>query len=119
MHSPLVTFCLSFRSFWLCLTVVVPMKVMKVITRVALNTFPNLQLIFNICKCLSTISYLLKLDIMLTKLELCFSALTHFYLTGLISLDCPLSTNPFTKSLERFLYLSKVQQTRFILNAWL
>ena len=56
---------------------------------------------------------------MLTKLELCFSALTHFYLTGLISLDCPLSTNPFTKSLERFLYLSKVQQTRFILNAWL
>ena len=55
MHSPLVTFCFTFRTFWLSLIVFVPMICLndvflqKTITGVALNTFPNVLLIFNIC----------------------------------------------------------------------
>ena len=62
MHSPLVAFCLTFSSFWLCLIVFVPMICLndvflrKAMTGVALNTFPNVLLIFNICQCLLIIS---------------------------------------------------------------
>ena len=54
MRSRLVTFCLAFKSFWLPLIVFVPVICLndvflrKVMTGVALNTFPNVLLIFNI-----------------------------------------------------------------------
>ena len=62
MHSPLVTFCLTFSSFWLCLIVFVPMICLndvflrKAMTDVALNAFPNVLKMFNICQCLLIIS---------------------------------------------------------------
>ena len=62
MHSPLVAFCLTFSSFSLCLTVFVPMIFLndvilrKAMTGVAFNTFPNVLLLFNICRCLLIIS---------------------------------------------------------------
>ena len=58
IHSPLVTFCLTFRSFCLWLIVFAPMICLddvflrKAMTGVALNTFLNVLLIFNICQCL-------------------------------------------------------------------
>ena len=70
MHSSLVTYCLTLRSFWLWLIVIVPIICLsdvflrKAMTAVALNPFPNVLLIFNICQCLLIIFlwYLLKLD---------------------------------------------------------
>ena len=62
IHSPLVAFCLAFRSFWLSLIVFVPLICLndvflrKAMTGVALNVFPNVLLIFNICQCLLMIS---------------------------------------------------------------
>ena len=62
MHSPLVAFCLTFRSFWMCLIVYVPIIYLnnvflqKAMTGVALNASLNILLIFNICQCLLIIS---------------------------------------------------------------
>ena len=62
MHSPLVAFCLRFRSFWLCLIVFVPMICLndvflrKAMSGVALKTAPNALLIFDICQYLLIIS---------------------------------------------------------------
>ena len=62
MHSPLVTFCLTFRGSWLWLIMFVPMISLndvflwKAMTGVTLNTFANVLLIFNICQCLLVIS---------------------------------------------------------------
>ena len=61
INFPLVTFCLTFRSFWLWVIVFVPMFCLndlflqKAMNGVALNTFLNVLLIFNICQCLSII----------------------------------------------------------------
>ena len=61
INFPLFTFCLTFRSFWLWVIVFVPMICLnhlflqKAVNGVALNTFPNVLLIFNICQCLSII----------------------------------------------------------------
>ena len=55
MRSRLVPFCLAFRSFWLPVIVLVPMIYLndvflrKAMTGVALITFPNVLLKFNIC----------------------------------------------------------------------
>ena len=62
MHSPLVTFSLTFESVWLCLIVFVPMICLndvflrKAMTGIALNLFPNVLLKFNVCQCLLIIS---------------------------------------------------------------
>ena len=62
MHSPLVTFSLTFRSVWLCLIVFVPMIFLndvflrKAMIGIALNLFPNVLLKFNVCQCLLIIS---------------------------------------------------------------
>ena len=59
MHSPSVTFCLTFRSFWLSDCICTGDMLYRSIFKecydcVALNIFPNV-LIFNIFQCLLTI----------------------------------------------------------------
>ena len=101
-------------------------------TGVALNAFPNvLLLIVNICQCLLMISLIFgkvglyvtengitffrtasvlfkRVDLSkLSKFSICFRMTFSFYTFSSILL---------TKSLECFLYSSKVEQTRFILN---
>ena len=62
MHSSLITFWLTFGSFWLWLIVFVPVICLnhvflhKPMTGVALNTFLNVLLICNICQRLLIIS---------------------------------------------------------------
>ena len=103
----------------------------KAMTGVALNTFPNVLLIFNICQCLLII-YLMfgKVGLYVTENGFTFfhTALVLFNRVDLSRLSTfsiwirmmfPLyrfSTNRLTKSFECFLYSSKVEQTRFILN---
>ena len=58
MHSPLVTFSLTFRSVWLCLIVFVPMIFLndvflrKAMILVALNTLSSILLTLDISQCL-------------------------------------------------------------------
>ena len=80
IHSPLATFCLTFRKFWLCLIVFVPkiyfkdVYLRKAMTDVALNTFPNILLIFNICQCLFIISLIFgKVGLYVTENGVSFS----------------------------------------------
>ena len=80
MHTSLVKFCLTFRSFWLWLTVFVTMICLndvffcKAITVVALIAFPNVLLIFNIYQC-SLIIYLI-----FGKVELCYGKWNYVFL---------------------------------------
>ena len=139
MHSPLVTLFLTFRGSWLCLIMFVPMISLndvflrKAITGVALNTFANVLLIFNICQCLLIISLIFgKIGLYVTEngITIFRTALVLFKSWSLrlstfsiwfrmIYSLYPFSTIRLTKSIECFLYSSKVDQTRFALNAWL
>ena len=94
IHSPLIAFCFTWRSFWLSLIVFVPISYLskvflrKTLTGVTLNTFPNLLLIFNICKCLLMISLIFcKIGLYASKNEVTFLLLHQFCLTELISLN--------------------------------
>ena len=80
IHSPLATFCLTFRKFWLCLIVFVQkiyfkdVFLRKAMTDVALNTFPNILLIFNIYQCLFIISLIfVKVGLYVTENGVSFS----------------------------------------------
>ena len=80
MHSPLVAFCLIFSSFWLFLIVSVPMICLnnaflwKAMTGAALNTSPNVLLIFNICQCILIISLIFgKVTLYVTENRITFS----------------------------------------------
>ena len=80
IHSPLATFCLTFRKFWLCLIVFVQkiyfkdVFLRKAMTDVALNTFSNILLIFNICQCLSIVSLMFsKVGLHVTENGISFS----------------------------------------------
>ena len=106
----------------------------KALTGVALNTFANVLLIFKKCQCLLIISlifgkvgqYVIKNEITFFRIVLVLfnridlSRLSTFsiWFRMLFSLYS-FSTNRLTKSFECFLYSSKVEQTRFILNACL
>ena len=135
MHFPLVTFCLLFRSTVfvpvVCLNDVFLWKAMNV---VALNTFSDVLLIFNTYQCLLIISLIFgKVGLYVTKNgitffrtvwvlfnRLEFSRLATFWIwIGMMFSLYPFSINRSTKSFEYFLYSSKVEQTHFILNAWL
>ena len=101
-------------------------------TGVALNTFPNVLLIFNLCQCL-LITYLIsgKVGLYVTDNRIAFfrtvsvlfnrvdlSRLSAFSIWFRMTFSLyRSSTNRLTKSLEFFLYSPKVEQTRFILNA--
>ena len=58
VHSSLVLFCLTFESFYFSLIVFVPLIYLdnrflrKAMIAIALNTSPNVLLMFNICRCL-------------------------------------------------------------------
>ena len=131
---------LTFRSFWLWLIVSVPIICLndvllwKTLTGVALNTFPNVLLIFNICQFL-LITFLMfgNIRLYLTENGITFfhAALVLFNRVVLSRLSTfsiwlqmmfslyPFSMNRLTKSFECFLYSPKVEQTCFIVNAWL
>ena len=102
MHSPSVSFCLTFSSFWLCLIAFVPVICLnnvflrKAMAGVALNTFPNVLLIFNICQCLVIISLIFcKVELYVTEngitlfctalVLFCFLQIVYFF--DLISSD--------------------------------
>ena len=140
MHSPLVTFCFTFRSFWLWMILLVPMIslkdvfLQKAITGVALNTFPTVLLIFNIYQCLLIIFMVFgKVGLYFTEIgitifstalvlfnEVDLSRLSSFLIWFRMMFSLyPFWTNLLTKSFGRFLHSSEVEQTRFILNAWL
>ena len=97
MYSPLVMFCLTFKRFWLWLIVFEPMICLndvflrKAVIGVALNTFPNLLLISNICQCL-LINFLEfgKIGLYVTKNGITIFRTTLVCLTELISPDCRL-----------------------------
>ena len=107
----------------------------KVMTGVALNAFPNvLLLIVNICQCLLMISLIFgKVGLYVTENGITFfrTASVLFKRADLSKLSTfsiwfrmtfsfyTFSSILWTKSLECFLYSSKVEQTRFILNGWL
>ena len=107
----------------------------KAMTGVALNTFPNVLLIFNICQCLLMISLIFgKIGLYVTENGITFfrTALVLFNRVDFSRLSTfsiwfriiffslyPFSTNRLSNSFESFLYLSKVEETCFILNAWL
>ena len=135
MHSPLVTFYLTFRSFWLCLIVFVPIICLndvfmrKAMTSVALNTFLTVLLIFNICQCLLIISLIFgKVGVYVTENGIKFfrTGLVFFNRVDLSRLSTfsiwfrmmltlhTFFTNRLIKSFECFFYSSKVEQTRFI-----
>ena len=139
MHSPLVIFCLTFKWFWLWLIVFVSMTCLndlflrKDMISVALNTFPNLLLLFNICQCLLIIYLIfIKVGLYVTENGIVFfhtalvlfnrfdySRLSTFLIWFQMMFSLyPFSTNRLTKSFECFLYSSKVQQIRFILNTF-
>ena len=90
MHSPLATFCLTFKYFWLWLMVIVPIICLKdvflrkVMTGVALNTFRNVLLIFDICQCLLIISLMFgKVELYVTK-----NGITFFCAALVVLLPC-------------------------------
>ena len=139
LHSFLATFCLTFRSFRLWLIVFVPMMCLKdvflwkAMAGVALSTFPNALLMFNISQ-FSLIIYQIfsKVGLHVTENRITFfhTALVLFNRAGFARLSTfliwfkllslyPFSTNRLTKSFESFLHSSKIEQTRFILHAWL
>ena len=136
MHSPLVAFSLTFRSFSLSLTVFVPMIclndvfLLKAMTGVALNAFPNVLLTFNICQCLSLTSLIFsKVGLHATENGIMFfrtesvlfnrvdlSKLSTFlvWLRMMLSLY-PFPVNPLTKSLECFCVLQKLSKHSLLL----
>ena len=143
IHSPLVTFCLTFKlqltfclTFCLWLIVFVAMISLndvflrKVMTVGALNTFPNVLLIFDICQCLLIIFPIFgKVGLYVTENGIRFfrnglvlfnrvdlSRLSNFssWLRMIFSVY-PFSTNRLTKSFECFLYSSKVEKHVFFL----
>ena len=102
-------------------------------TGVALNTSQNILLVFNICHFLLIISLIFgKVGLYVTENEITFfrTALVLFNWADLSRLSTLsiwfwmmfflyiFSTNRLIKVFEYFLYLSKVEQTRFIFNAW-
>ena len=102
----------------------------KAMTGVALNTFPSILLIFNICQCRLIASLIFdKVRLFVTKNVITFFRIASdlfnrifFNFFELVSNDVffyPFSTSHLTKLFECFLYTSKVEQTRFTLNAWL
>ena len=140
VYFRLVAFYLTFRSFWSSLIVFLPIICLndvflrKAMTGVALDTFPNVLLIFNICHCLLMISLIFgKAVLYVTGNGTAFfrtaSVLFNtIYLAKLSTLSIwfgimfcfyPFSTDRLTKTLECFLFSLKVEQTRFILDAWL
>ena len=137
-NSPLVAIFLNFRSFWLSLIVFVSMICLsdaffkKAMTGIALNTFPNVLLIFNICQCLLMISlifgkvglYVTKngntffrtVSILFNRVDLTKLSTCLLWFRMMFTLS-PFSTNHLTKSLACFLYSPKVEQTRFTINS--
>ena len=125
IHSPLVAFSLTLKSFWLCLIVFVPMICLdnvfslKVMTCVTFNTFPDVLLIFNICQRLSIVSLIFgKAGRFVTENGITFfrialvllkradlSRLSTFLIWfQMIFSFYPFSTNYLTKSSECFLH---------------
>ena len=140
LHSSLDIFCLTFRSFQLWLIVFVPMMCLNdaflwnAMAAVALSTFPNVLLMFNICQFSLIIHQIFgKVGLYVTENRTTFfrTALVLFNRADFPRLSTfliwfqmifplyPFSTNRLTKPFECFLYSSKIEQTRFILNACL
>ena len=133
MHSPLIKFCPTFRSFWLCLIVLATIIclddvfLLKAMTGVALNIFPNLLLIFNICQCLfityrifgkvglyvtdDGIAFFVTALVMINRVDLSRLSTFSIWFQIMFSLY-PFSMNRLTKSFHScFFYSSKVEQT--------
>ena len=93
MYTPLLAFFLTFKSFWLCLIVFVPVIrtndafLRNTMIGVDLNAFLNALLIFHIYQCLLICLIFGKVGrkYLLLKMEL-----HQFSLTELISLNCVL-----------------------------
>ena len=140
MRSSLVTFCLVFRRFCLPPIVFVPMICLndvflrKVMAGVALNTFPNVLLIFNICQCLlmiflifgkvvpyvteNGIAFLDTASVLLNRVDLAKLSTLSIWFRIMFSLN-PFSTNCLTKTLKRFLYSSNIEKhVLFLMLDW-
>ena len=124
MYSLLVTFCLTFSSFWLCLIVFASMICLNdvflrtALTGVSLNTFPNALLIFSIYQCLLMVSLIFRevgLYCYTYVFLYCINIFNRVHLSKLPTFLIwfrmfslyPFSTNHFTKLLECYGYSSK------------
>ena len=131
MHFRSVAFCLTFRSFWLSLIVFVPMIYLndvflwKAMTGGALNTFPNVLLIFNICQCIlmiflifgkvalyvteNGIAFLGTASVLFNRVDLAKLSTLSIWFGIMFSLN-PFSTNCLTKTLDAFCIHQKLSK---------